>query len=136
MIAEIGLAFLWLAGVLAGLQLVMGIIGLRTNRGDMLGGVRPIAMLQGLLVGLSFWCLVTVFMQSDMSVKLVALNSHSAKPMLFKFAGTWGNHEGSMLLWVAVLGVAGGLIAAFERSLKYRTHIATLAAQAAIALGF
>ena len=111
MIAEIGLAFLWLAGVLAGLQLVMGAIGLRTNRGDMLGGVRPIAMIQGLLVGLSFWCLITVFMKSDMSVKLVALNSHSAKPMLFKFAGTWGNHEGSMLLWVAVLGVAGGLIA-------------------------
>jgi cytochrome c-type biogenesis protein CcmF len=136
MIAEIGLAFLWLAGVLAGLQLIMGAIGLRTNRGDMLGGVRPIAMVQGVLVGLSFWCLITVFMQSDMSVKLVALNSHSAKPMLFKFAGTWGNHEGSMLLWVAVLGVSGGLIAAFERALKYRTHIATLAAQAAIALGF
>jgi cytochrome c-type biogenesis protein CcmF len=136
MIAEIGLALLWLAGVLAGLQLVMGTIGLRKDSAQMLAGVRPIAMVQGVLVGLSFWCLITVFMQSDMSVKLVALNSHSAKPMLFKFAGTWGNHEGSMLLWVAVLGVSGGLIAAFERALKYRTHIATLAAQAAIALGF
>jgi cytochrome c-type biogenesis protein CcmF len=136
MIAEIGLAFLWLAGVLAGLQLILGAVGLRTNRGDLLMSVRPIAMVQGLLVALSFWCLIALFVQSDMSVKLVALNSHSAKPMLFKFAGTWGNHEGSMLLWVAVLGASGALIAAFERALKYRTHIATLAAQAAIALGF
>jgi cytochrome c-type biogenesis protein CcmF len=136
MIAEIGFAFLWLAGALAGLQLILGAVGLRMNRGDMLQSVRPIAIIQGLLVALAFWCLVTVFMQSDMSVKLVAINSHSAKPMLFKFAGTWGNHEGSMLLWVAVLGASGALVAGFERALKYRTHIATLAAQAAIALGF
>ena len=127
---------LWLAAVLAGLQLVAGAIGLRQNREDMLASVRPIAVVQGLLVGLAFLCLIMVFVRSDMSVKLVALNSHSAKPLLFKFAGTWGNHEGSMLLWVSVLGFAGGLVALFERSLKFRTHVATLAAQAAIALGF
>ena len=127
---------LWLAAVLAGLQLVAGAIGLRQNREDMLASVRPIAVVQGLLVGLAFLCLIMVFVRSDMSVKLVALNSHSAKPLLFKFAGTCGNHEGSMLLWVSVLGFAGGLVALFERSLKFRTHVATLAAQAAIALGF
>ena len=127
---------LWLAAVLAGLQLVAGAIGLCRNREDMLASVRPIAVVQGVLVGLAFLCLIIVFVRSDMSVKLVALNSHSAKPLLFKFAGTWGNHEGSMLLWVSVLGFAGGLVALFERSLKFRTHVATLAAQAAIALGF
>jgi cytochrome c-type biogenesis protein CcmF len=69
-------------------------------------------------------------------VALVAKNSHSMKPWLYKFAGTWGNHEGSMLLWVTVLAVAGACIALFERRLNERTLVATLAAQAAIGLGF
>ncbi len=136
MIGEIGLAFLWLAGVLAALQFGLSAFGIRLDRADFLGAVRPVAIAQGALVAASFWCLVIVFLQSDMSVKLVALNSHSAKPLLYKFAGTWGNHEGSMLLWVAVLGVAGALIAVAERSLQFKTHVATLSAQAAIALGF
>ena len=136
MIAEIGLAFLWLAGALAALQLGLGIVGLNRDRDDFMQGVRPVAVVQGVMVALAFWCLITVFLQSDMSVRLVATNSHSAKPLLYKFAGTWGNHEGSMLLWVAVLGVSGALIALLERALKFRTHIATLAAQAVIGLGF
>ena len=71
-----------------------------------------------------------------MSVLLVAMNSHSAKPWLYKFAGSWGNHEGSMLLWVTVMGVAGAAVALFERALRRDTHMATLGAQAAISLGF
>ena len=69
-------------------------------------------------------------------MKLVAENSHSLKPWLYKFAGAWGNHEGSMLLWVTVLAVAGAGVALFERRLRQDTLIATLAAQAAIGLGF
>ena len=136
MIAEAGLALLWLAAAMAALQLALGALGLTGGRGELLAGIRPVAVAQGVLIGLAFLALITVFLQSDMSVKLVATNSHSAKPWLYKFAGTWGNHEGSMLLWVAVLGFAGGLVALFERALKRETHMATLAAQAAIALGF
>jgi cytochrome c-type biogenesis protein CcmF len=136
MIAEAGLALLWLAAAMAALQVSLGWLGLTGGRDELLPGVRPVAVAQGLLIGAAFLCLIIVFLQSDMSVKLVATNSHSAKPWLYKFAGTWGNHEGSMLLWVAVLGFAGGLIALFERALNLRTHIATLSAQAAIALGF
>jgi cytochrome c-type biogenesis protein CcmF len=98
--------------------------------------VRPIAMAQALLVALAFLILIQLFLRTDLSVKLVAANSHSMKPWLYKFAGTWGNHEGSMLLWVAILGVAGGAVALLERRLNERTMIATLAAQAAIGLGF
>src|SRR3546814_16108091 len=58
------------------------------------------------------------------------------KPWLYKFAGTWGNHEGSMLLWVTVMGVAGAAVALFERALRRETHMATLGGQAAISLGF
>src|SRR3546814_1496968 len=67
---------------------------------------------------------------------LVARNSHSLKPMLFKVAGAWGNHEGSMLLWLTILGLSGGLVALFEKRPRADTLIATLAAQAALSLGF
>src|SRR3546814_13181910 len=84
-----------------------------------------------------YWTLFrSLFVHSDMSVKLVAMNSHSMKPMLYKIAGTWGNHEGSMLLWVTIMGLAGGAVALFERSLRRDTHMATLGAQAVISLGF
>src|SRR3546814_111051 len=88
------------------------------------------------LVAIAFLCLILLFLRTDLSVALVAANSHAAKPWLYKFAGAWGNHEGSMLLWVTVLGIAGGAVALFERKLEQRTLIATLAAQAAIGLGF
>jgi cytochrome c-type biogenesis protein CcmF len=136
MIAEAGLAALWLAAALAFLQLALVWFGLTTDKEELLAPLRPIAMAQGGLTALSFALLITLFLQSDMSVALVATNSHSAKPWLYKFAGTWGNHEGSMLLWVTVMGVAGAAVALFERALRRDTHMATLGAQAAISLGF
>ncbi|HEY6049207.1 MAG TPA: heme lyase CcmF/NrfE family subunit, partial [Sphingomicrobium sp.] len=63
-------------------------------------------------------------------------NSHSAKPFIYKVAGAWGNHEGSMLMWVTILAVAGGFVALFSRRTSERTLIAALGAQAALALGF
>ena len=136
MIAEAGLALLWLAAALSLLQLSLVAMGMTGGRDELLSGVRPAAVLQGAFVSAAFVALVIVFLQSDMSVKLVASNSHSLKPWLYKFAGTWGNHEGSMLLWVSVLGFAGGAVALFEKRLDRRTLMATLGAQAAIGLGF
>ncbi len=136
MIAEAGLASLWVAAALAVLQLVLGWLGVLQDRGGLLKSVRAVAVVQGVLVTLSFFALVSLFLRSDMSVKLVVENSHSAKPWLYKLAGTWGNHEGSMLLWVTILGVAGSAVALLERSLKSPTLLATLAAQAAIGMGF
>ncbi len=136
MIAELGLSALWLAAALAALQLLLAGFGLKQAREELIAGVRPVAVAQGVLCGFAFLCLILLFLQSDMSVLLVAMNSHSAKPWLYKFAGAWGNHEGSMLLWVTVMGVAGAGVALFERALRRDTHIATLGAQAAISLGF
>ncbi len=136
MIAEVGLALLWLAAALAVLQLALGWMALARGDDAALTGVRAVAVAQGVLISFAFVALIWLFLISDMSVKLVATNSHSAKPLLYKFSGTWGNHEGSMLLWVAILGVSGALVALFEKSLKPNTQIATLAAQAAIAIGF
>ena len=136
MIAEAGLMALWLAAALALAQLAAGAMALAPRRGHLMASVPIFAVAQALLALLAFASLVAVFIRSDMSVLLVATNSHSAKPMLYKVAGAWGNHEGSMLLWVTILGLAGATIAAFERRLRPDTRVATLAAQAAIALGF
>jgi len=136
MIAEFGLAALWLAASLAVLQLVAGALAL-AGRGGKLGAiVRPVAVVQGLLCALSFAVLLVLFVTTDLSVKLVAMNSHSAKPFIFKLAGAWGNHEGSMLLWVTVMGLAGGFVALVEKRLPDRTMLATLAGQAFVSLGF
>ena len=136
MIAEFGLAALWLAAALAALQLIAGTLAL-TGKGTGLAPlVRPVAVVQGLLAAIAFVALVYLFCVTDLSVKLVAMNSHSEKPLLYKFAGAWGNHEGSMLLWVTVMGLAGGFVALVERRLPERTMLATLAGQAWVSLGF
>jgi cytochrome c-type biogenesis protein CcmF len=136
MIAEFGLATLWMAAALAVLQLVVGVLSLRPNGEALAGVVRPVAVAQGLLSGLSFLCLVMLFLNTDLSVKLVADNSHSLKPFIFKLAGTWGNHEGSMLLWITIMGLAGGFVALIEKRLREDTLIATLAGQAFVSIGF
>ena len=135
MIAEAGLAALWLAAALAAFQLALA-CGLGGEQGRQISTVRAVAIGQGLLTAIAFAALIALFLRSDMSVLLVAENSHSQKPWIYKFAGAWGNHEGSMLLWVTVLAIAGAVVALFERRLDDRTLGASLGAQAALALGF
>lgn len=136
MIAEFGLAALWLAAALALLQAFAGIGHWRGFSPALASLTRPVAVVQGLLCLVSFGCLVWLFAITDLSVLLVASNSHIDKPMIFKLAGTWGNHEGSMLLWVTVLSLSGTAIALFEKRLDHQTLGAALFAQALIALGF
>jgi cytochrome c-type biogenesis protein CcmF len=135
MIAEAGLAALWLAAGLAALQFVLMIMALRSHI-DAARTMRSIAAVQGVLTLISFGALLIVFARTDLSVALVFENSHSAKPFIYKVAGAWGNHEGSMLLWVTVLAFAGALLALLSRRTNERTLVAALGAQAALALGF
>lgn len=136
MLPEIGLGMLWLAAALAGLQLLAGSLALTDQGKGMAGIVRPVAVVQGLLAAAALGALIWCFIETDLSVKLVAENSHSAKPLIYKIAGTWGNHEGSMLLWVTVMGLGGGFVALVERRLPEPTMLATLAGQAFVSLGF
>ena len=147
MIAEIGLAALWLAAALAALQMVAGVAALRAGDAAGVGAgrdgaaqlalyARPAAIVQACLAVLAFAVLLRAFAITDLSIKLVAANSHSMKPFIYKLTGTWANHEGSMLLWVAVLALAGGLLASLEKRLPEATMGATLAVQGFIALGF
>ena len=127
---------MWLAAALAALQVALAALGVRRGDAVLSAAVRPVAIVQGALALVAMIALIRLFLASDMSVALVAANSHSAKPWLYKFAGAWGNHEGSMLLWVTILGLAGAAVAWFERRLAAPTLTATLGAQAGIALGF
>jgi len=135
MIPEAGLAALWLAAALSLLGLLLSIFHVRgwveADR-----SVRALAIVQGLLCLVAFVMLLIAFARTDLSVALVFENSHSAKPFIYKVAGSWGNHEGSMLLWVTVLGLSGAALAIFSHRLPSRTLIAALGAQAALALGF
>ena len=98
--------------------------------------MRSIAVVQGTLTLIAFAMLLIVFARSDMSVALVFENSNSAKPFIYKVAGTWGNHEGSMLMWVTILAVAGAFLALLRRRTERADAIAALGAQAVLALGF
>ena len=135
MIAEAGLAALWLGAALCALQLIAAGFGVR-GEARLAAIVRPVAVTQASLTALAFAILIWLFVRVDLSVLLVAQNDHSEKPLLYRFAATWGNHEGSMLMWVTILGLAGAAIALLERKLEARTLIATLGGQAAIGLGF
>jgi len=134
MIAEAGLAALWLAAALALLQLFLA-FGLGSARAGP-APIRAIAIVEGALTLFAMLMLIWLFAKTDLSVLLVAENSHTMKPLLYKLAGAWGNHEGSMLLWVTVLGISGAVLAIFSRRLDERTFTAALGAQGALALGF
>ncbi|HUE78602.1 MAG TPA: heme lyase CcmF/NrfE family subunit [Sphingomicrobium sp.] len=135
MIAETGLAALWLAAALSLLQLLLSVGELR-GAIDAGRPIRSIAIIQGALTLIAMAMLLLLFVRTDLSVALVAANSHSAKPFIYKLAGAWGNHEGSMLLWVTVLALAGAVLALATRRLSHRTLVVALGAQAALALGF
>ena len=135
MIAETGLAALWLAADLAALQVLMMVLAARTDL-ELGRAIRSVAVVQGALTLIAFAALLLVFARSDMSVALVFENSHTQKPFIYKVAGAWGNHEGSMLLWVTVLSVAGAFFALLSRRTSERTLVAALGAQATLALGF
>ena len=136
MIAELGHAALWLAATLALLQAVAGFMSWRESGTALTALIKPVAIMQGLLCLTAFGSLLYLFYVTDLSVLLVASNSHVDKPLIFKIAGAWGNHEGSMLLWVTILSLSGAAIALFEKRLDRPTLWASLFAQALLALGF
>ncbi|MDB5621776.1 MAG: heme lyase CcmF/NrfE family subunit [Devosia sp.] len=94
------------------------------------------AVLQFVLVAVAFAALIQAFVSSDFSLALAANNSHSLKPLLFKISGVWGNHEGSMVLWILILVLFGALVAAFGRGLPPDLLALVLATQSLLAAAF
>lgn len=136
MIAELGHYALVLAFALAVVQVSVPAWGALAGDRRLMALAGPAALTQFLLVGLSFAALTNAHIVSDFSVKNVFENSHSLKPMLFKVTGVWGNHEGSMLLWVLILALFGAAVAAFGNNLPARLKALVLSVQALIASAF
>ena len=136
MILEFGHFALVLALLIAGLQTVLPLAG--ASRGDprLMAFARVAALAQLLCVALAFGALMQAFIISDFSVAAVANNSNSRQPLLYRMAGLWGNHEGSLLLWISILTIYGAAVAAFGGNLPMRLRARVLAVQGAIAFGF
>ncbi|MBR9892694.1 heme lyase CcmF/NrfE family subunit [bacterium] len=136
MITELGHFALILAALVACVQAVVPMIGAHKRWPGWMAVAEPAATAQFLLVLISFAALTHAFVTSDFSLRLVVMNSHSAKPMLYKISGVWGNHEGSMLLWVLILALFGALAAWFGGNLPPTLRARVLGVQAMVGVAF
>ncbi|WP_298562873.1 heme lyase CcmF/NrfE family subunit [uncultured Aliiroseovarius sp.] len=136
MITELGHFALILALGVAVVQTIVPLIGAHKGWNSWMEMAVPAATIQFLLILTSFLALTYAFVTSDFSVRLVTLNSHSAKPMLYKISGVWGNHEGSILLWVLIVAGFGATAAWFGQNLPKTLKARVLAVQSSIAVAF
>ncbi|MCF8473330.1 MAG: heme lyase CcmF/NrfE family subunit [Emcibacter sp.] len=136
MIAELGHYFLILALGLTFIQAIFPLIGASRNDGRIMMMGESAAYGQFFFCLLAFLALTYSYIISDFSVAVVARNSHSLKPLLYKISGVWGNHEGSVLLWVTFLALFGAMVAYFGRNLPKTLQARVLGIQALIGLGF
>ncbi|MGD9502450.1 MAG: heme lyase CcmF/NrfE family subunit, partial [Methyloceanibacter sp.] len=136
MIAETGHYALILALAVAIVQTMLPLIGARMRDPQLADIAVPAARLQFALIAVAFAALTVAYVTSDFSVKNVWQNSHSAKPLLYKISGVWGNHEGSMVLWVLILALFGASVATWGANLPRGLKANVLAVQGSIAAAF
>ena len=136
MIVEIGHYALVLALALAIVQGLAPLVGAIRRDAPLMAMAQPAAVMQFLLIALSFAALTQAYVTSDFSVVNVFENSHSLKPMIYKISGVWGNHEGSMLLWVLILALFGATVALFSRGMPDDLRALVLAVQSWISAAF
>ena len=136
MFVELGHFTLILALLVAVVQTVMPLVGAHKGWRGWMAIAEPAATVQFFLLGFSFAALTYAFATSDFSVRLVTLNSHTAKPMLYKITGVWGNHEGSLLLWTVILAFFGALAAWFGTNLPDRLRARVLGVQGSVGVAF
>ncbi|MBS0574100.1 MAG: heme lyase CcmF/NrfE family subunit [Proteobacteria bacterium] len=136
MITELGHFSLTLALAFALVQSIIPLAGAQSGRRRWMEMAGPLATLQFLAIAGAFAALMHAFVTSDFSLKVVVENSHTLKPMLYKVAGVWGNHEGSMLLWVLILAGFGASVGWFGRGLPADLKARALSVQAMIGVAF
>ncbi len=136
MIIELGHFALVLAFAVALAQSVIPLVGAHKGWHGWINAALPMANAQFLLVAFSFAALTWAFIVSDFSVALVVANSHTAKPLIYKISGVWGNHEGSMLLWVLILTLFGASAAWYGSNLRDSFRARVLAVQSSVTAAF
>ena len=136
MITELGHFALILALGVAIVQMVVPLIGAWKGWAGWMALAGPAASLQFAFIAASFVALTWAFVTDDFSLQLVWANSHTLQPMLYKFSGVWGNHEGSMLLWVLIVSLFGATAAWFGGNLPPKLKARVLSVQASIGVAF
>ncbi len=136
MIVELGHYALVLGFALALAQMLVPFVGLRNNDARFIAVAPSLSIVVFIAISIAFAALTWAYVVSDFSVKNVWENSFSTKPLLYKFTGVWGNHEGSMLLWVLILALFGALVAIFGNNLPPRLKAGVLATQGTITAAF
>ena len=136
MITEISHFCLILAFLLALVQSIIPLVGVRLHADSLMKMARPVAVSQFVLIIIAFAGLTHAFLTSDFSVKIVYENSHTLNPLIYKFAGVWGNHEGSLLLWILMLTFLGAMVAIFAKNLPLSFQARVLSVQGIITTAF
>ena len=136
MIIELGHYCLALVLTISLFQFMIPALGVRYNSDSLMKSSFITAYFSFILIFLSFLSLVYAYVTSDFSVSLVAKNSHSLKPLIYKISGVWGNHEGSLLLWVLILTFYSAAVALLGRKLPLKLISLVLSCQGLIASAF
>src|ERR1700748_2988436 len=136
MIIELGHMALILALCVALMQSVIPLLGAARGTPGWMDIGRNTAVAQFALVALAMAALIHAYVTSDFSVINVVENSHTDKPLLYKITGVWGNHEGSMLLWIFMLSLCGAALAVFSGNLPPDLRARVLSVQGMISAGF
>jgi cytochrome c-type biogenesis protein CcmF len=136
MIPELGHFALILAAVVAVLQSTLPLVGAARGDVGLMSLARVAACVQAILIAFSFGCLAAAFLGNDFSVLYVASNSNSRLPDIYRFTAVWGGHEGSMLLWMLMLGGWSAAVAIFSRHLPLAMVARILAVLGLVSLGF
>ncbi len=136
MIPELGHFALALACALAFAQAILPLLGAHRRNPQLIAAAPGLAFGQLLALGTSAFCLVWSHVSDDFSVLNVAENSNSLKPLLYKITGTWGNHEGSIVLWALILALCGGAVAGFGRGLPGALRARVIGVLGASSAGF
>jgi cytochrome c-type biogenesis protein CcmF len=136
MIIEFGHFALVLAMMVAAFQCVVPAVGAYRNDSRLMDFGASAAVSQFFLILIAFAALTHAYVVSDFSVANVVANSHSTKPLIYRIAGVWGNHEGSMLLWVLIVALFGAAVAIYGSNLPATLKANVLSVQSAIGLAF
>jgi len=136
MLAEVGQFALILALLLALVQSAAPLWGAHRGDGVLMAVGRQAALLQAVFIVLAFGALAWSYVTCDFSVQLVAEHSHTTQPVAYRFAATWGSHEGSMLLWVLILAIYGAGVAFFGGTLRETLQARVLGVQGVIGAAF
>jgi len=136
MLSEFGQLSIFLVTIFSVLIIYKSFLSLKSNNQVIEPGIYQLSLWQVTVTILSFLVLIAAYLVSDFSLINVYENSHTAKPLFYKFAGSWGNHEGSLLLWINILVIFSYLFLIFNFKHKKNFRLLTLVIQNLIILGF